>query len=94
MNVSAPTTRDYYSLITRAVANLVISTRDTRQVLYERARTAQQNSFDPALTEPDLIREREALEQAIRRVEAETEKINSGSKRISDFVGLLGDDQY
>src|SRR5438876_3520883 len=66
---------DYYPLIARAVAGLDKNTGDGRRALYERARTAlvaQLRGVDPALNESDITRERLALEEAIRKVEAES----------------------
>ncbi len=65
---------DYEPLIARAVAGLEQSTGENRRVLYERARTAlvsQLRGVDPPLEEGDITRERLALEEAIRKVEAE-----------------------
>jgi hypothetical protein len=65
---------DYYPLIARAVAGLEKNTGDARRALYERARTAlvaQLRSVSPALSENDVTRERLALEESIRKVEAE-----------------------
>src|SRR5262249_11488556 len=65
---------DYYPLIARAVAGLEKNSGEGRRVLYERARTAlvtQLRSVVPALGESDITRERLALEEAIRKVEAE-----------------------
>ena len=64
---------DYYSLISRAVARLDESTRETRRALYDRATAAQVTQLrkiDPPLTDSDFERERLALEDAIRRVES------------------------
>src|SRR6201999_3006225 len=66
---------DYYPLIARAVAGLEKNTGDARRALYERARTAlvaQLRGVQPALSESDVTRERLALEEAIRKVEAES----------------------
>ena len=68
---------DYYPLIARAVAGLDKNTGENRRALYERARTAlvnQLRSVEPALEESDITRERLALEEAIRKVEAEAAK--------------------
>jgi hypothetical protein len=66
---------DYYPLIARAVAGLGSgSTANSRKALYERAREAQGSSIDPALSDREIIREREALEQAIQKIEAEAAK--------------------
>src|SRR5215831_14936465 len=66
---------DYYPLIARAVAGLDKNTGDARRALYERARAAlvaQLRSVTPALSESDVTRERLALEEAVRKVEAES----------------------
>ena len=68
---------DYHPLISRAVAGLDRNTGENRRVLYERARAAlvaQLRSVEPALDESDITRERLALEEAIRKVEAEAAK--------------------
>src|SRR5471030_2039087 len=68
---------DYFPLIARAVAGLDKNTGENRRALYERARTAlvaQLRSVDPALNESDITRERLALEESIRKVEADAAK--------------------
>jgi hypothetical protein len=64
---------DYYPLIARAVEMLDRSTGETRRAVYERARKAiaQLLSNQPALLDADITKERLALEEAIRKVEAE-----------------------
>jgi hypothetical protein len=65
---------DYHPLISRAVAGLDANTGEARRSLYERARAAlvgQLRSVTPALSESEITRERLALEEAIRKVEAE-----------------------
>ena len=65
---------DYYPLIAKAVTGLDKSTGEARRALYDRARNAlvtQLRSVSPALSEQDITRERLALEEAIRKVEAE-----------------------
>jgi hypothetical protein len=65
---------DYSPLIARAVAGLDKNTGENRRALYERARTAlvaQLRGVVPALDESEITRERLALEEAIRKVEAE-----------------------
>src|SRR5262249_25683498 len=65
---------DYYPLIARSVAGLDKNTGDQRRALYERARTAlvaQLRGLNPPLTESEITRERLALEESIRKVEAE-----------------------
>ena len=64
---------DYYSLIARAVAGLGRDS-ESRRVLYERARTAQVaqlRKLNPPVAETEITRECLALEEAIRKVEAE-----------------------
>src|SRR6516225_6968775 len=66
---------DYHPLITRAVEGLANNTADGRRTLYERARAAlvaQLRGIDPPLSEAEITRERLALEDAIRKVEAES----------------------
>src|SRR6516164_2595635 len=66
---------DYYPLISRAVAALEKNNGENRRALYERARTAllaQLRGVTPALEETDITRERLALEESIRKVEAES----------------------
>ena len=66
---------DYHPLIARAVEGLQKSTGEARRALYERARSAlvtQLRSVDPPLSETEITKERLALEDAIRKVEAET----------------------
>src|SRR5436190_4638120 len=70
---------DYYPLIARAVAGLERNTGDARRIVYERARTAlvaQLRGVTPALSESDVTRERLALEEAVRKVEAESARQN------------------
>jgi hypothetical protein len=65
---------DYYPLIGKAVAGLEKNTGEARRQLYERARTAlvgQLRNMNPPLAESEITRERLALEEAIRKVEAE-----------------------
>src|SRR5215467_3271529 len=68
---------DYYPLIARAVGGLEKNTGEHRRALYDRARAAlvsQLRGVEPALDETDITRERLALEEAIRKVEAEAAK--------------------
>ena len=65
---------DYQPLIQRAIAGLDRNTGEARRALYERARTAlvaQLRGVKPPLQEAEITRERLALEEAIRKVEAE-----------------------
>jgi hypothetical protein len=66
---------DYQPLILRAVEGLDKNTGENRRALYERARTAlvaQLRGVVPPLDESEITRERLALEEAIRKVEAES----------------------
>ncbi|MBI3699521.1 MAG: hypothetical protein HY242_03635 [Afipia sp.] len=69
---------DYYPLIARAIAGLDPgSPGEARRALYERARTAligQLRNVQPPLSEAEITRERLALEDAVRRVEADAAK--------------------
>jgi hypothetical protein len=65
---------DYYQLIARVIAGLHQNTAEARRVIYEAARSRlvdEVRAAEPRLTESELMRERVALEQAIRDVEAE-----------------------
>lgn len=65
---------DYRPLLSRAIAGLDPNTGEARRAIYDRARTAlvnQLRGIDPPLSEADITRERLALEDAIRKVEAE-----------------------
>ena len=72
-NSSRDDTNNYYPLIARAVERLDRSTGETRRAVYERARkaVAQLRSNQPALLDAEITKERLALEEAIRKVEAE-----------------------
>src|SRR3712207_7904747 len=64
---------DYHSLRRRAIAKEP-RPGEARRAVYEKARTAlvkQLRGLDPPLTEAQITRQRLALEEAIRRVEAE-----------------------
>src|SRR5437763_13844374 len=66
---------DYHPLIARAVEGLANNTAEARRTLYERARAAlvaQLRGIDPPLSEAEITRERLALEDAIRKVEADS----------------------
>src|SRR5437016_5779987 len=75
---------DYYPLLARAVAGLEKNTGDARRALYERARAAlvaQLRNATPAMSESDITRERLALEEAVRKVEAEAARQNRVERR-------------
>ena len=65
---------DYYPLLSSVVAALDVNTAEVRRQLYDNARTGFPHyigSLDPSLTDSEVTRERTALEEVIRRVEAE-----------------------
>lgn len=65
---------DYLPLLTRAVSNLG-NNPEGRRAVYDRARQAlvgQLRAMSPPLAEAEITRERLALEEAIRRVEAQS----------------------
>lgn len=86
----------YYALIARGVAALDANTPDSRQALYDRARTAQTaqlSGFDPPLSREEMEFECAALEQAIRTVEAEAEAADAearwDARIVLDFASFL-----
>jgi hypothetical protein len=66
---------DYLPLIARAVEGLDKNSGEARRALYERARATlvtQLRAVEPALSETEITKERLALEDAIRKVEADS----------------------
>jgi hypothetical protein len=66
---------DYYPALTRVVSRLPDNSTRARQELYEHARTIlveQLRRQDPQKSEQEIVRERAALETAIRKVEAQS----------------------
>jgi len=77
---------DYLPLIARAVEGLDANTGEARRALYERARSAlvtQLRSVEPALPETDITKERLALEDAIRKVEADAARKSRAEPRAA-----------
>jgi hypothetical protein len=78
---------DYYPLISRAVGALEKNSGDNRRAIYDRARAAllaQLRGVTPPLDESDITRERLALEESIRKVEAESARqFVEASRRMS-----------
>src|SRR5262245_23531088 len=64
-------TKDYYSVLARATSALDPNTEQARRAVYDRARVA---IMDAGLSSSQTSAEREALENAIERVEAEVER--------------------
>ncbi len=68
---------DYYPVIARRIAGLKDNTAESRRALYQRVETVlveQLRELDPPLEEPEILRERLSLEDAVRRVEADAER--------------------
>lgn len=85
---------DYYPLIARAVGGLDKNTGENRRALYERARLAlvtQLRKEDPRLSEFDITRERLALEESIRKVEAEASKRPVERDPLAELARLIGE---
>jgi hypothetical protein len=81
---------DYYSLLARAVSRLPSKTDEaTRHAIYERARTALQESLrtlDPPISEAELANAQFALEAAIRRVEQDVAIETAVGKMEQDLL--------
>jgi hypothetical protein len=85
-------TADYYTPIARAVAGLEKNNGENRRALYERARAAllaQLRGLIPALDESDITRERLALEEAIRKVEAAALVRKAPSDPLAELAALI-----
>ena len=83
---------DYYALLTYAAANLDKNTAGLRRALYERARTTlvtQMRKLDPPLSESVIRREQFALEEAIRKLEAD--KLSRLAQRDDPLIGNLNE---
>jgi hypothetical protein len=74
---------DYYPLIARAVHSLDINTPETRDTIYERARLVQKTHLQAAPNATDRLREQDALERAILRVEAENASEQIPAENVS-----------
>jgi hypothetical protein len=78
---------DFYPLMARAVAKLIDNTAEARQALYARARATlleELRDQNPPLAESEIVWQRLALEEAIRKVERE-------SVNVADYAaGLRG----
>ena len=80
---------DPYSLIARAVSRLPSKTDEARRAIYERARTALQESLrtlDPPISEAELANAQFALEAAIRRVEQDVAIETAVGKMEQDLL--------
>lgn len=68
---------DYYPVIARRIAGLKDNTAESRRALYQRVQNVlveQLRELDPPLEEPEILRERLSLEDAVRRFEADAER--------------------
>ncbi len=71
-----PPMTDYYRVIACGIADLDASSPDSRREFYWRARAElelQLYGLDPPLKQSEIMRERLALDEAIRKIEAEAE---------------------
>jgi len=65
---------NYYPLLASVIASLETNTAEARRQLYDSARVGFPNylgNLDPKLSDAEITRERTALEEVIRRLEAE-----------------------
>ena len=83
---------DYFELIKKAVSRLdPDASCESRRAIYERARAAQitqLRTINPPLSEAEITSEQLALEEAVRRVEAETAE-RSGDVLVRTLSDLL-----
>src|SRR5262245_6229052 len=82
---------DYCPLISRTVAGLETNTAETRHELYELARRMlleQLRNMDPPWTSEEITREQLGLEEAIRRVEADS-NVEIAIQSSEPFAQLL-----
>jgi hypothetical protein len=82
---------NYCSLIADAVDGLNQNTAKTRRAVYERARVAQLaqlRALDPPISESVIVKERWALENAIRKVETDVE-LQLGSRLTASRLATI-----
>jgi hypothetical protein len=84
---------EYYPVIARAIGRLERSTWEARWAVYERARkaVAQLRSNQTALLDADIADEYLALEEAIRKVEAEAARNSSRETRAEPRSAALSE---
>lgn len=73
---------EYYAVLNRAVAGLDVSSPEARRAVYDKARNAligQLKAIEPPLPTAEISRQRLELEEAIRRVERETQSVPAGA---------------
>jgi hypothetical protein len=83
---------DFHSVVAREIAALGKFARPVdRGALYERARAALVGFLEgatPALDEPQMLRERLSLEEAIRKVEGDAARADRESRARSKTSGV------
>ena len=75
---------DYQPLLARAIGGLERNTGEARRAIYDRARQAllnQLRAVNPPLSDPEITRERLALEDAIRKVETQAAQADPEAAR-------------
>jgi hypothetical protein len=75
---------DYQPLLARAISGLERNSGEARRAIYDRARQAllnQLRAVNPPLADPDITRERLALEDAIRKIETQAAQANPEATR-------------
>ena len=74
---------DYYPLLASVIAAIEPNTAEARRQIYESARVGFPNylgNLDPPLSDSEITRERTALEEVIRRLEAEQMALTAPAK--------------
>jgi hypothetical protein len=87
-----PVTADYYPVLARAVSGLPNNSAEARQELYAQARAIIIEQFrrqDGDMPSPRAVHERAALENAIRRIEAESQPIPPDQESLAKILAAL-----
>lgn len=78
---------DYYPVLKRAISSLPSGSGEARRAVYEKARVAllrQLSSYNPPLSPTEIADQRVALEDCIRRVEAEVAGVPDDAAASAD----------
>lgn len=78
---------DYYPVLKRAISSLPSGSGEARRAVYEKARVAllrQLSSYNPPLSPTEIADQRVALEDCIRRVEAEVAGVPDDAQASAD----------
>ena len=78
---------DYYPVLKRAISSLPSGSGEARRAVYEKARVAllrQLSSYNPPLSPTEIADQRVALEDCIRRVEAEVAGVPEDAPASAD----------